>query len=106
MDTGGLTLLQSNYRKQQNSYFSCGTTSDSRSNYYVGAVRIATRLRAGRPGVEIPVLRNVQISLHLMGAGGPFPKREGNRSTPSSAEVKNGWSCTSSSSIWLHGVDT
>jgi hypothetical protein len=33
-------------------------------------------------------------------------ERDGRQSTPSSTEVKNGWSCTSVSPICLHGVDS
>ena len=43
--------------------------------------------------------------------GGSFPevrqpKHEVDRSPPSSAEVKNEWSCTSTPSVRLHGVDS
>jgi len=44
-----------------------------------------------------------------LGTGGSFPVvkrpgREADNSPPSSAEVNNGWSCTSSPPIRLHGV--
>ena len=32
-------------------------------------------------------------------------ERDDNRSHPSSADVKNEWSCTSTSPIFIHGVD-
>jgi hypothetical protein len=86
-------------------------------------VDIATRLRAGRSGVRIPAevrdfsfLQNLPyllwglVSLVFNGYQGSFPGvkrpgREVNHSPPSSAEVKNEWSYTSTPPICLHCVD-
>jgi hypothetical protein len=75
------------------------------------------RLRAGRSGVrfsagarDFPLQQNVQICCGADAASYSMsarvlsrPGREVRNSPPSSAEVRNGWSY--SSTIFLHGVD-
>jgi len=86
-------------------------------------VGIVTSLRTGRSGVRIAVgktdfsfVQNAQAgsgvlpSLLFKGYRSSFSeiKRPGSdvhNSPSSSAEVKNEWSYTSSSSPWLHGLD-
>jgi hypothetical protein len=44
------------------------------------------------------------LASHPVGTRGSFPGREADHSRPSSAEVKNAWSYTSTPPIRLHGV--
>jgi hypothetical protein len=87
------------------------------------AVSIVTRLWAGRSGARIPIRARyflftktcrlalrVHLASYWTGSGVFFPavKRPGNvfdHSPPSSAEVKNEWSYTSTSPPCLHSVD-
>jgi len=73
---------------------------------------IETRLWADRSGVWIPLgWADSRPALAPCGYSGSFPRlprpgREAYHSPPSSSEVKNEWSCTSTPPpIWLHGVD-
>jgi hypothetical protein len=71
-----------------------------------------TKLRAGRYGVRFPAgagnfsLHHVQTRYRCSfpGGGGKRPGREADHSPPSSAEVKNAWSYTSTPPIRLNGV--
>jgi hypothetical protein len=56
-----------------------------------------------------PVPTKLHCSMGTRGGGFAevkLPRREGNHSTPFTAEVKNGWSCTSAPPIGLHDVGT
>jgi hypothetical protein len=103
----GLMSYVWNPFNNNNKFFVYYITQDRSS-----AVGIATTLRAGRTGVQIPGGPDrllCPLSLLLNGYSTPFPEvkrtgRESNHLPASSAEVKNEWSYTSSPPICLHGV--
>jgi len=75
-----------------------------RSALQGSSVNIVTTLRAGRP-VPRPHWLWVPPSLLFYGYQGLFtPVAKLNHSPPSSAEVKNAWSCISTPPIRLHDV--
>jgi hypothetical protein len=83
------------------------------------SIVIATRLHTTQSGVQIPVgAKRFLFSRLTLGSNQPpiqweppfYPmvKQMGyefNNSSPSSAKVKNEWSCTSAPPISLHGMD-
>ena len=80
-----------------------------------GAGGIAIALWTGRSGVRVLIgARNSSLLWNVQTGSvthrGSFPgtkwlRHEVNHSPPSSAKVKNEWSCTSTPPICLHGVD-
>jgi hypothetical protein len=61
------------------------------------------RLTASRPDLG-PTQPPIQWVLGALSLGIKPPGCEADYSLPSSAEVKNAWSCTSTPQIHLHGV--
>jgi hypothetical protein len=92
------------------------------SDYMVtDCLLFVTRLRTGRSGVRIPRGRGISLfSKTVQTAPGAHPtsysigtrvspglkllERDAGHSTPSSAQVKNEWSCTSTPPICPHGM--
>jgi hypothetical protein len=82
------------------------------------SVSIVARLRAGRPGFNSrqeqkiclfatasrPAVVSTQCIPRALTAGLKQPGHEVDHSSPSSAAVKNAWSCASAPSLRLHGV--
>jgi hypothetical protein len=82
---------------------------------------LVTRLRAGRPGVRIPVraskfffkmprpvlglTQTHSIDTGAFSRGEKWPGRDADRSHPSSANVKNEYSCPSAPHTFLHNVN-
>jgi hypothetical protein len=66
----------------------------------LGIFRFTT---ASRPALE-PTQPPIQLVQGALSLGVKRPGREVDHSPPSSAEVKNAWSYTSTPSIYLHGM--
>jgi len=73
------------------------------------AGRSGVRIAAGAVGLSrleiIQTCTGVHRACCSVGAAVKRPGHEAGRSSVSSAEVKDEWSCTSAHSIRLHGVD-